>query len=136
MILLCHVLIQLLMLLIEEFPLVLLRIREIPGPLFSNSYPRFSPDRVYAFCGVFCAQNHPFDQNTDQGHILFHCEQKLLLHISWGTSWSRFPRFLLQNQTLFCRFYSIAVLLSKHREESKLIFVFDGSEDLPIVMGS
>lgn len=57
----------------------LLRIREIPGTLFSNFYLKLSsPDRAHALCGVFCPQTHPFDQETDWGHILFCCEQKLL----------------------------------------------------------
>lgn len=40
-----------------------------------------------------------------------------------------------KNKQLFCRFYTIAVLLSKHSQESKLIFVFDGNRDLPAMMG-
>lgn len=125
--LLWHVLIQLLILLIEEFQLILLRIREIPGTLFSNFYLRLSsPDWVHAVCGVFYVENHPFDQETDQGHILFHCEQKLLAaHLLED----KISKISAGKTKPFLQ------VLYQRCQESKLIFYFDGIWD-PVVMGS
>lgn len=128
--LLWHVLIRLLIPSVEEFPLILLRIRGIPGTLFSNFYLWLNSSWSFPYtpwCNI-CLKTH---RSRPSAHDLPLWTGIIGCTSVRGQAGQDFQDFCWKHKPLFAGFIPLVSCFLSTALESKWILVFSGSRELP-----